>query len=86
MSRLEAKAKLEEAIQEYVQEVHGTDGIVRTDYILSVAAVDYHAPVNATFYYHAESGPMHSLAGLAFMRDEEIKMLNREEQAAASGE
>lgn len=86
MSRLDAKAKLEEAIQEYVREEHGSDGIVRTDYILSVAAIDYHAPSNATFYYHAESGPIHSLAGLAFMRQEEIKMLNREEQEAASNE
>lgn len=77
--RLEAKAKLEEAIQDYVQAVHGSEGVVRTDYILSVAAIDLHAPVNATFYYHEESGPIHSLAGLAFMRDEEIKMLNREE-------
>lgn len=79
MSRLEAKEKLEAAIQEYVEEVHGAEGVVRTDYILSVAAVNWHQPANATFYYHEESGPMHALAGLAFMRDEEIKMLNREE-------
>lgn len=86
MPRLDAKEKLEQAINDYVQEVHGSDSIVRTDYILSVAAVDYHAPSNATFYYHEESGPMHSQAGLNFMRQEEIKMLNREEQEASATE
>lgn len=86
MSRLDAKAKLEEAIQDYVQEVHGTDSIVRTDYILTVAAIDYHAPVNAAFYYHESAGPLHTRQGLLFMHQEEIKMLNREEAEAANNE
>lgn len=80
--RLEAKAKLETAIQEYVQAVAGGEFVVRTDYVLSVAAVDMSAPSNATFYYHETSGPMHSLAGLTFMAKEEIKMLNREEASS----
>lgn len=84
MSRLEAKAKLEDAIQNYAREVHGTDTVVATDYILSFAAVDFETPANATFYYHEGSGATHSLAGLAFMRDEEIKMLNREEASASA--
>ena len=84
MSRLDVKAKLEEAINEYVREVHGTDTIVATDYILTVAAVDYQIPAIATFYFHEGSGAIHSLAGLAFMRDEEIKMLNREEATSSN--
>lgn len=79
LSRLEAKAKLEQALQEYVQEVSGAEFISRTDYVLCVAAVDLELPANATYYYHETSGPMHSLAGLVFMAGEEIKMLNREE-------
>lgn len=80
--RLEAKAKLEIAIQEYVQAVSGADFVVRTDYTLSVAAVDMSAPSNATYYYHEHSGPMHAQAGLNFMAQEELKMLNREEASS----
>lgn len=84
MSRLDAKAKLEEAIQEYVREVSGVDSLVRTDYTLTVAACDYHMPANASYYYHEHSGPMHAQAGLLFMKQEELKMLNREEANADS--
>lgn len=82
MSRLTAKEKLENAIQDYVREVHGTDTIVRTDYTLSVAAVDYDQPVSNTYYYHEHSGPIHTRAGLIFMAQDEVKLLNREEATA----
>lgn len=82
MSLKAAKAKLEEAIQEYVREVEGNDSIVRTDYILSVASIDYHTAQNQTYYHHAHSGPLHTRAGLLFMHEDEVKMLNREEANA----
>ena len=79
MTRLNAREKLEQALQEYVEEVSGAEFISRTDYILCVSAVDLELPANATYYYHEASGPMHAQAGLVFMAQEEIKMLNREE-------
>jgi len=79
--RLIAKAKLEEAIQEYVEVCSGLEGTVRTDYVLSVSAVNMHVPMepHATFYFHETSGPMHSIAGLKFMFEEHLKEMNREE-------
>lgn len=79
MTKLTAKQKLDEAIQEYVKETSGAEYISRTDYILAVHAIDLEYPSNASFYYYAHSGPTHAQAGLVFMAQEEIKMLNREE-------
>lgn len=78
----EAKANLEQALQDYAQSRTGSDTTVRTDYALCVTAMDYNMPVAATYYLHENSGPMHSRAGLVFMMDEEVKMLNREEANA----
>jgi len=77
-SRLEARKKLEDALQEYVDAV-GQPGDVATDFIISVAVRNLHLPVNAIHYFHVNSGPLHALAGLKWMQEEELKGLNREE-------
>lgn len=81
-TRLEAKQRLEDAIQDYVRAVEGNDELVRTDYVLTVASIDYHTAVNQTYYHHAHSGPIHTRAGLLFMHEEDVKILNREEANA----
>lgn len=81
-TRLEAKQRLEEAIQDYVRTWEDNDSLVRTDYVLSIASVDYHTAVNQTYYHHVHSGPIHTRAGLLFMHQEDVKMLNREEANA----
>jgi hypothetical protein len=78
----EAKAKLDDAIQEYARASEENDSLVATDYVLTVASIDMHTAHGQTYYHHAHSGPMHTRAGLLFMHDEEIKMLNREEANA----
>jgi len=78
----EAKANLEEAMQDYAKARSGSESTVRTDYVLCVSAMDYNMPVAATYYFHESAGPIHSQAGLAFMITEEHKMLNREEALA----
>jgi len=85
-SHLEARKKLEEALQEYVETVSGSDGIVRTDYMITIAAANLHLPVNASEYFYVNSGPMHSLAGLKWMQEEQLKGLNREEMEADASE
>lgn len=82
MSIADAKIKLEEALQDYAQARSGSETTVRTDYVLCVSAMDYNMTTAATYYFHESSGPIHSLAGLTFMIDEEHKMLNREEALA----
>lgn len=82
MSVADAKEKLEQALQDYAQARSGSETTVRTDYALCVTAMDYDMPTSATYYFHENSGPMHSRAGLVFMMDEEVKMLNREEANA----
>lgn len=82
LSLADAKVKLEEALDDYAKAQANSDTAVRTDYIVSMAAMDYNMPSSATYYFHAHSGPMHSQAGLVFMHQEEIKMLNREEANA----
>lgn len=78
-ARLEAKAKLEAALDEYVKTVSNQEGTVRTDYILTMASANIHMPVNTTEYLHLHSGPLHALAGLKWMQEEELKSQNREE-------
>lgn len=78
----EAKANLEQALQDYAQSRSGSETTVRTDYALVVTAMDYDMPTSATYYFHEHSGPIHARAGLVFMMDEEVKMLNREEALA----
>lgn len=81
MNRLEAKAKLEEAIQNYVEVCSGVEGTVRTDYVLNVAAVNMHMPMDpsATFHFRETSGPLHALAGLNWLEQQTLVELNREE-------
>jgi hypothetical protein len=79
----DAKEKLDDAIQEYARAVEGNDDLVRTDYVLTVTSIDIHTSANQTYYHHAHSGPLHTRAGLLFMHEEEIKMLNREEANAS---
>jgi len=74
----EARKKLEDALQEYV-DVVGGDGAVATDFLVSVAVRNIHLPVNAVQYFHVNSGPLHALAGLKWMQEENLKGLNREE-------
>ena len=76
------KQKLDDAIQEYLDESSGQEGLVRTDYILTVAAVSIHLPEHAIQYFHASSGPIHTRAGLKWVEEENLKMLNREEMDA----
>ena len=78
----DAKEKLEQALQEYAQARTGSETTVRTDYVICVTAMDYDMPTSATYYLHEHAGPMHTRAGLIFMMDEEVKMLNREEALA----
>ena len=78
-ARLEAKAKLEKAIDEYVDVVSNMEGTVRTDYILTVAAANIHMPAHTTQYFHEHSGSIHAQAGLMFMQSEELKEQNREQ-------
>lgn len=85
-NHLEARKKLEAAMQEYVEAVSDVDGIVRTDYMITIAAASYHMPANATQYFYVNSGPMHSLAGLKWMQEENLKGLNREEAELEAGE
>lgn len=77
-----AKENLDDAIEQYVRAAEGNDHLVRTDYVLTVASIDMHTAENQTYYHHAHSGPIHTRAGLAFMHQEEVKMLNREEANA----
>jgi hypothetical protein len=82
LSIADAKKNLENALDDFVKANAGSDTAVRTDYVVCASAMDYHMPTNATFYFHATSGPIHSIAGLTFMIQEEQKMLNREEALA----
>lgn len=82
MNVADAKAELEQALQNYAQARSGSETTVRTDYTLCVTAMDYNMPTSATYYFHEHSGPVHTRAGLVFMMEEEIKMLNREEALA----
>ena len=82
MNMKQAKENLNDAIQEYVRTVEGNDHLVRTDYVLTVASLDYHTAENQIYYHHVHSGPIHTRAGLAFMHQEDVKMLNREEATA----
>lgn len=83
MNIKDAKAKLDDAIQDYVRAVEENDNLVRTDYVLTVASIDIHTSANQTHYHHAHSGPIHARAGLLFMHEDEVKMLNREEANAS---
>lgn len=80
-TRLEAKAKLEEAIQNYVEVCSGVEGTVRTDYVLNVAAVNMHMPMDpaATFHFRETSGSLHALAGLNWLEQQKLVELNLEE-------
>jgi hypothetical protein len=78
----QAKEKLDEAIQNYARACEDNDTLVSTDYVLTVASIDMHTAHGQTYYHHAHSGPLHTRAGLLFMHDEEVKMLNREEANA----
>lgn len=82
LSIADARKNLEQALDDFAKAKAGTDSVVRADYVVCMAAMDYHLPTNATYYFHASSGPIHSLAGLAFMIQEDQKMLNREEADA----
>lgn len=89
MNRIQAKEKLEEAIQQYVEACSDTPGMVRTDYVLNVAAVNMHMPSvpATTFHFRETSGPLHALAGLNWMETEHLKAENREEaEADAAGQ
>lgn len=88
MNRHEAKEKLEQAIQDYVDACSDQEGMVRTDYVLNVAAVNMHMPSvpAVTYHFRETSGPIHALAGLNWMEMQTLAEMNREEAEADAAE
>jgi membrane-bound metal-dependent hydrolase YbcI (DUF457 family) len=74
---LAARQKLFAACEEYATTIHGR-GVVATDIIVSMSAVNMHEPNSVTHYMREHRGPIHSVMGLIDLIKTDVQQENLE--------